>query len=572
MADVTDLGHEAGEDSRSPVGLPGYGNAECRLPTSASSCPIATASSATSPTAAWPPSGRPRTPSSGRLVAVKVLAPHVAADPSARTRFEREARTAARVSDHPNVATIYDVGEHDDSPFIVMELFTRRQRRRPAAGRPAVHPAHAGARVARAGRRRARLRAREGIVHRDVKPANLLLDERERLAVGDFGIARAAEDSSLTQAGQVLGTAAYLSPEQALGKPATAASDRYSLAVVAFELLTGRRPYQGEHIAAQARQHVEGDLPASELGERGRRGARARDGQGARRALPDRGALRRGAARGRRPRRRATAAAPPTEPTRPVSAPAPPRRPPPRRAAPPPARARRADTPSRPVAVAGASAARAAAGARRSPPCSRLVARRGGRRPLLAGGGDCGDEQRRRRRRRRSSRRRAEQPAQEDRAARARRSAAARRGDDARQRARGRRRPGQRGRREPRRARTTRATRAAERPRRGGRPAARAARSRASRPQGDAADPTTYGYALYNLGTALVETGRPDEAIPYFERRLEVSPDDRPEVVRKAIKDAEKQAGKQGDGQHQRRLATLRQSSQGHVVSARRAE
>src|SRR3712207_6315975 len=78
-------------------------------------------------------------------------------------------------------------------------------------------------------------------VHRDVKPANLLLDERERLAVGDLGIARAADDSSLTQAGQVLGTAAYLSPEQALGRPATAASDRYSLAVVAFELLVPPR-------------------------------------------------------------------------------------------------------------------------------------------------------------------------------------------------------------------------------------------------------------------------------------------------------------------------------------------
>src|SRR3712207_8367649 len=103
-------------------------------------------------------------------------------------------------------------------------------------------------------------------VHRDIKPANLLLDERERLAVGDFGIARAADDSSLTQAGQVLGTAAYLSPEQALGRPATAASDRYSLAAVAFELLTGRRPFQAEHIAAQARQHVEGEMPSTGLG------------------------------------------------------------------------------------------------------------------------------------------------------------------------------------------------------------------------------------------------------------------------------------------------------------------
>ena len=81
------------------------------------------------------------------------------------------------------------------------------------------------------------------VVHRDVKPANLLIDERGRLAVGDFGIATVATEASLTQTGQVLGTAAYISPEQARGYPATDASDRYALAVVAFELLTGRRPF-----------------------------------------------------------------------------------------------------------------------------------------------------------------------------------------------------------------------------------------------------------------------------------------------------------------------------------------
>ena len=83
------------------------------------------------------------------------------------------------------------------------------------------------------------------IVHRDVKPANLLLDAHDRLAVGDFGIARLADDTQMTQTGQVLGTAAYLSPEQAIGQPATAASDRYALAVVAYELLTGQRPFAG---------------------------------------------------------------------------------------------------------------------------------------------------------------------------------------------------------------------------------------------------------------------------------------------------------------------------------------
>ena len=103
-------------------------------------------------------------------------------------------------------------------------------------------------------------------MHRDVKPANLLLDDHDRLGVGDFGIARLAWEEQITQTGQVLGTAAYLSPEQAMGDPATAASDRYALSVVAFELLTGEKPFNAEHFAAQARAHVEDDPPrASEL-------------------------------------------------------------------------------------------------------------------------------------------------------------------------------------------------------------------------------------------------------------------------------------------------------------------
>ena len=100
-------------------------------------------------------------------------------------------------------------------------------------------------------------------MHRDIKPGNLLLDGRERLAVADFGIARLAWEDQLTATGQVLGTAAYLSPEQAMGEAATAASDRYALAVVAYELLTGTRPFEAEHFAAQARAHVEDPVPAA---------------------------------------------------------------------------------------------------------------------------------------------------------------------------------------------------------------------------------------------------------------------------------------------------------------------
>src|SRR5215211_5735887 len=200
-----------------------------------------------------------------RSVAVKVLAQHLSEDERARKRFEREARAAAGLSSHPNVVTIYDVAEHDGRAFMVMELLRggsvadvlRREERidhhralrwlREAAS--ALDAAHEA-----------------GIVHRDVKPANLLLDEHDRLAIGDFGIARLAWEEQVTQTGQVLGTAAYLAPEQAMGEPAIAASDRYALSVVAFELLTGEKPFNAEHFAAQARAHVEDDPPrASEL-------------------------------------------------------------------------------------------------------------------------------------------------------------------------------------------------------------------------------------------------------------------------------------------------------------------
>src|SRR4051795_1580533 len=200
-----------------------------------------------------------------RLVAVKVLAPHLAADPAYRERFQREARAVARVSDHPHVVTIYDIGEHDGTAFITMEHFpggTVADSLR--SGRPIPEPTvlrwldEAASALDHA--------HGAGIVHRDVKPANLLLDANGRLAVVDFGIARMATDSGMTATGTVLGTAAYLAPEQAMGEPATAASDRYALSVVAFELLTGEKPFNAEHFAAQARAHVEDDPPrASEL-------------------------------------------------------------------------------------------------------------------------------------------------------------------------------------------------------------------------------------------------------------------------------------------------------------------
>jgi serine/threonine protein kinase len=196
----------------------------------------------------------------GRAVAVKVLASHLSEDDRARLRFEREARAAAGLSSHPHVVTIYDVGEHEGRVFMVMELMRggtvsdRLKAGRAIADETALRWLREAAGALDAAHD-------AGVVHRDIKPGNLLLDERDRLAIADFGIARIAMEDQLTATGQVLGTAAYISPEQAMGKPATAASDRYALAIVAFELLTGAKPFEAEHFAAQARAHVEDPPP-----------------------------------------------------------------------------------------------------------------------------------------------------------------------------------------------------------------------------------------------------------------------------------------------------------------------
>jgi eukaryotic-like serine/threonine-protein kinase len=198
----------------------------------------------------------------GRLVAVKVLSVGYAQEERANRRFLREARAGARLSECRHVVTVYDIGEHDGRPFMVMEHFP---------GGTVADRLRSGREVSRALALRWLREAAEAldcahghdVVHRDVKPANLLIDERGRLAVGDFGIATVATEASLTQTGQVLGTAAYISPEQARGHPATDASDRYALAVVAFELLTGRRPFRADHPAAQARAHVEESVPSA---------------------------------------------------------------------------------------------------------------------------------------------------------------------------------------------------------------------------------------------------------------------------------------------------------------------
>jgi predicted Ser/Thr protein kinase len=195
-----------------------------------------------------------------RTVAIKVLAEHLAGDVAIRGRFTREALAAARLSTAPNTVTIYDVGEHEGRPYIVMEYLP--------GGSLADRIGHEGAQpVGRAlewlhqAARALDAAHASGIVHRDVKPANLLLGEDDRVYVADFGVASAAGLHSFTEAGTVVGTAGYLSPEQARGERATPASDRYALAVVAYELLTGERPFERESSTAEALAHVSAPIP-----------------------------------------------------------------------------------------------------------------------------------------------------------------------------------------------------------------------------------------------------------------------------------------------------------------------
>jgi tRNA A-37 threonylcarbamoyl transferase component Bud32 len=197
----------------------------------------------------------------GRVVAIKILADRYAHDESVRERFTREALSAARLSGEPNTVTIYDVGEHGDRPYIVMEYLGGGSLDDLLRSDGAQRPERVFTWLEEAARALDAAH-REGVVHRDVKPANLMLDGEGHVHVADFGIASSAGMESLTMTGTVLGTAGYFSPEQAQGDRANPASDRYALAIVAWELLTGGRPFESESATAEAAAHINTPVPA----------------------------------------------------------------------------------------------------------------------------------------------------------------------------------------------------------------------------------------------------------------------------------------------------------------------
>jgi serine/threonine-protein kinase len=194
-----------------------------------------------------------------RVVAVKILHSEISRDPSALERFGREARTVAQLS-HPHVVMVIDAGEDDGHPYIVFEHVrgeTLKDRVRSEGPLPVSEAIAYAIEIGRA------LEAahERGLVHRDIKPQNVMIDEEGRAKVTDFGIARGLEGTELTAAGKVVGTTDYVSPEQALGHDVTGQSDIYSLGIVLYEMLIGDVPFKGDSGVSVAMKHVQEGLP-----------------------------------------------------------------------------------------------------------------------------------------------------------------------------------------------------------------------------------------------------------------------------------------------------------------------
>ncbi|WP_374192221.1 Stk1 family PASTA domain-containing Ser/Thr kinase [Microbacterium sp. SD291] len=209
----------------------------------------------------------------GREVAVKILDPDLARDTAFRTRFRLEAQAASRMS-HPSIVRVFDAGDpstagrSDEPPYIIMELIGGTLLKDIIAKGPV--PVDDAVRYVDGILEALDYSHRAGVVHRDIKPGNVMVTDKGQVKVMDFGIARAVSDSSSTVAEttQIIGTAAYFSPEQAKGEPVDARADLYSTGVVLYELLTGRQPFRGESPVAVAYQHVsETPVPPTEVNE-----------------------------------------------------------------------------------------------------------------------------------------------------------------------------------------------------------------------------------------------------------------------------------------------------------------
>ncbi|MGH3101849.1 MAG: protein kinase domain-containing protein, partial [Thermoleophilia bacterium] len=199
----------------------------------------------------------------GRRVALKVLNTRFAEDPGFVERFHREASSAAGLQ-HPNIVAIFDRGEWDGTYYIAMEYVEGRTLKE-VVREKGLAPPDAAIDITLQILRAARYAHKSGIVHRDIKPHNVLIDQEGRVRVADFGIARAGT-SDMTETGSIMGTAQYISPEQAQGRPVDARSDLYSIGVVLYGLLTGRVPFDAESPVTVALMQVnEPPIPPMEI-------------------------------------------------------------------------------------------------------------------------------------------------------------------------------------------------------------------------------------------------------------------------------------------------------------------
>ena len=204
-----------------------------------------------------------------RYVALKLLAEHLADDPTFVSRFRREALAAARLV-HPNIVQVFDFGfdEGSHQHFIVMEHVPGNSCAELLRDRGHLD-VDQGVEIIAQSCRGLEYAHRNGVIHRDVKPGNLLVSDSDVVKLADFGIARAVDQSSITQVGSVLGTAAYLAPEQARGEEAGPRADIYSLGVVTYQLLSGRLPYEANSLSELTlKQQRESPIPLEELNPR----------------------------------------------------------------------------------------------------------------------------------------------------------------------------------------------------------------------------------------------------------------------------------------------------------------